>query len=290
MVLGVVGEGLVELGLETQPDRSVVLGYGGDAANTAVMAARLGCPTRIGGRVGDDALGSRLLTFWRSEGIDVSHVVVDPTAPTGIYANERGSEGLHRFDYHRRDSAGSRLASNDLGPGFYAGLTAVHVTGITLAVSSSSEAAAFSAIDEARRVGALVSLAVNHRPALGGSKDRLLEAAGRADIVFASAEEATEIGVPNARELVLTRGGAGAAVRTGGRETAVAGFGVAPTVDAAGAGDALAGAYLARRLAGDAPESALRVGVVAAGLSCRARGCALSYPSATEVGAALEHA
>ena len=66
--LGVVGEGLVELGLEAEPARGVVLGFGGDAPNAAVMAARLGCEARLAGRVGDDALGRRLLAFWREAG------------------------------------------------------------------------------------------------------------------------------------------------------------------------------------------------------------------------------
>jgi 2-dehydro-3-deoxygluconokinase len=57
-------------------------------------------------------------------------------------------------------------------------------------------------------------------------------------------------------------------------------------VDSAGAGDALAGAYLASRLAGAPPEVALDVGAVAAGLSCRARGCARSYPDRPELEAA----
>jgi len=76
-VLGVVGEGLIELGLEPAPDHAVTLGFGGDACNAAVMAARLGCVTRIGGRVGDDALGRRLGAFWEETGVDTSHVVRD---------------------------------------------------------------------------------------------------------------------------------------------------------------------------------------------------------------------
>lgn len=285
--LGVVGEGLVELGLEPAPDRSVVLGFGGDAANTAVMAARLGCDARIGGRVGADALGARLLTFWREEGIDVSAVVVDPEAPTGIYVNERGAEGPSRFDYHRRGSAGSRLRPDDVDDGFFTGLGALHLTGVTLAVSGSSEAAALDAIGRARREGTLVSLAINHRPALGGDPERLRDVAATADVVFLSEEELELVGMPPASEVVVTRGARGAAVRVDGREAAVPAVPAVPLVDAAGAGDALAGAYLARRLSGDAPELALRVGVAAASLSCRSRGCALSYPSRRDIEALL---
>jgi 2-dehydro-3-deoxygluconokinase len=296
--LGVVGEGLVELGLAPPPDEPVVLGYGGDAPNAAVMAALLGCPARVAGRVGADALGRRLLAFWREAGVDVSHVRVDGAAPTGLYVNELGREGLGRFDYHRACSAGSRLEPGDLDDAFLAGLGALHVTGVTLAVSASSRAAALAAVEAARRRGARVSLAVNHRPALAADPAPIAELARRADVVFVSAEEAQAVlgagdpgalaaALPAAAEVVLTRGPDGAAVSAGGDTTEVPGLRVDP-LDAAGAGDALAGAYLAARLAGEPPARALAVGVAAAGLSCRARGCAASYPSRAEVERALE--
>jgi 2-dehydro-3-deoxygluconokinase len=285
--LGVVGEGLVELGLEPAPDTSVAFGFGGDAANTAVMAARLGCDARIAGRVGADSLGARLLAFWREAGIDISSVLVDPEAPTGIYVNERGSAGPRRFDYHRSGSAGSRLQGSDLGEGFFAGLDGLHLTGVTLAVSASAAATAFEAIERARARDTVVSLAVNHRPALGGDPEQLRRAAALASVVFASEDDLEVIGMPQAAEVVLTSGARGAAVRIDGRESAVEGFPADPFVDDTGAGDALAGAYLARRLAGDSPRSALRVGVAAASLSCRGRGCALSYPPRAEVEALL---
>ena len=130
------------------------------------MAALLGVPARVGGRVGADGFGGRLLEFWQGVGLDTSHVVVDAGGPTGIYVNERGREGLYRFDYHRRLSAGSRFGPGDLGDPFFAGLGVLHLTGITLAVSLSSEHAAFDAIRRAEAVGATVSIAVNHRPSL----------------------------------------------------------------------------------------------------------------------------
>jgi 2-dehydro-3-deoxygluconokinase len=294
--LGVVGEGLIELGVEPAPDDSVTLGFGGDAPNAAVMAALLGVSARIAGRVGDDALGRRLLAFWRSAGVDVGHVVVDPDAPTGIYVNERGAEGLQRFDYHRAGSAGSRLAPADLGPAFLDGLGVLHVTGITLAVSPSSSDAALAAVERARAAGSRISVAVNHRPALRGDPARILELATRAHVVFVSEDEAGAVfgasepsvvgaALPGVEELVVTRGADGCLVRHAGTETARPAFAV-EVVDAAGAGDALAGAYLASRLAGADPEAALEMGAVAAALSCRARGCARSYPGRAEVEAA----
>jgi 2-dehydro-3-deoxygluconokinase len=291
--LGVVGEGLVEVGLEPSPRLEVVLGLGGDAPNAAVMAARLGCDVRIAGRVGDDALGRRLLDFWREAGVDTAHVVADGEAPTGIYVNERGREGLHRFDYHRAGSAGSRLEPADLADAFFSSLGILHVTGITLAVSGSSRAAALAAVERARAVGARVSLAVNHRPALDPDPAPIAALARSADVVFASAEEAEAVFgtsdagglaalLPADVELVVTRGGRGSVLVAGGTRTAVPALEV-EVVDAAGAGDALAGAYLAGRLAGREPRQALALGAAAAGLSCRARGCALSYPSRDEV-------
>jgi 2-dehydro-3-deoxygluconokinase len=203
---------------------------------------------------------------------------------------------LHRFDYHRRLSAGSRLRPGDLGGAFLEGLGALHLTGITLAVSATSRDAALALAEQARVAGIRISLAVNHRPALGGDIALLREVAAGADVVFVSADEAQEVfGQRDAAalerllgdaELVVSQGGKGATVAAGGRRWKFAALAV-DVVDAAGAGDALAGAYLAARLAGATPHDALRHGVAAAGLSCRARGCALSYPTSAEVERAL---
>ena len=224
-------------------------------------------------------------------------MLADPDAPTGIYVNERGAEGLRRFDYHRRGSAGSRLVPGDVDPSFLDGLGVLHLTGITLAVSASSREAALDLAERARTRGIRVSLAVNHRPALGGDVATLRDVARHADIVFVSEDEAgTVFGSADpsalaaglaAGEVVVTRGDKGAALvaEDGSHDVPAP---VVASVDPAGAGDALAGAYLAARLAGEPPLRALRVGVAAAALSCRARGCALSYPSRTEVMAAAQ--
>lgn len=290
-VIGAVGEGLFEIGLDEGGDAALRRGYGGDVANVCVMAARAGARVRLLGRVGDDALGRALLGFWHTAGVDIEHVCVDPDAPTGIYVNERTRAGTHRFDYHRRGSAGSRLAPADLEPTFFDGLRILHTSGISLAVCGTAAAAA---AQRASTRGVVVSFAVNHRPALGGDAGAVLAAARTADLVFVSAEEADELlqGAavedvrealgPRPREVVVTAGAEGAAVAPGGDVAKVSSPAV-EAIDAAGAGDALTGAYLAARVGGLDPVTALRRGVAAAALSCRSFGCALSYPSAEEI-------
>jgi 2-dehydro-3-deoxygluconokinase len=61
-----------------------------------------------------------------------------------------------------------------------------------------------------------------------------------------------------------------------------------PVRNAAGAGDALAGAYLAARLEGRAPAIALAWGIAAASLSVQYDGCAGSYPTGAQTRAEAE--
>lgn len=59
-----------------------------------------------------------------------------------------------------------------------------------------------------------------------------------------------------------------------------------PVVDAVGAGDALAEAYLAVRVRAGRVEKALGAGIAASSRSVRARGCAVSHPDASRVAGA----
>lgn len=294
--LGAVGEGLFEIGLDKGDTGPLRRGYGGDVANVCVMAARAGIGARLAARVGADALGRALLAFWGAEGVDVGHVQIETSAPTGIYVNERTPGNAHRFDYHRRGSAGSLLAPGDIAPAFISGLAVLHTSGISLAVVGAATAAA---VERARAAGALISFAVNHRPNLEGDPESVLAAARGADVVFISAEEAELLLETSAieevrealghdpSELVITLGANGAAIAAGSEVLTIRAPAV-DAVDAAGAGDALAGAYLAARIRGLDPEPALRRGVAAAALSCRAFGCALSYPAGAEIEALAE--
>jgi 2-dehydro-3-deoxygluconokinase len=291
--IGAIGEGLVELSPAGPDSGALSVNFGGDAANVAVMAARLGTHARFGGRVGGDTLGERLVEFWRRQGVGTGAVRSDSDGATGLYLNETQPDGRHRFTYWRTGSAGSRLRPGDLEQPFFDDLGILVVTGVTLAVSSTSAAAAAEAVDRARAAHARIACVLNHRPALGGDPAELAELARSADILIASADDADAVfGVADAVDLraLLTPGPAEVVVTAGARPA------VALTADAAvrqpappvqvrnaaGAGDALAGAYLAARAGALPVRQSLRWGVAAASLSVQVEGCASAYPSGEE--------
>ena len=70
------GETVLGSGFVTSP--------GGKGANQAVAVARLGGHGRFIGQLGQDAFGEQLLAGLRAEGIDCTHIMTTPDAPTGV--------------------------------------------------------------------------------------------------------------------------------------------------------------------------------------------------------------
>ncbi len=69
---------------ETIAGREFYTIAGGKGANQAVAAARLGARVAMVGRVGRDAFGPRLIHGLQAQGVDISHVCLEPDVPTGI--------------------------------------------------------------------------------------------------------------------------------------------------------------------------------------------------------------
>ncbi|WP_293069405.1 ribokinase [Okeania sp. SIO2B3] len=69
---------------ETINGNNFLTAGGGKGANQAVAAARLGIPTKIVGRVGNDSFGQQLLTSLQTANVDTTGVVVDENIHTGV--------------------------------------------------------------------------------------------------------------------------------------------------------------------------------------------------------------
>ena len=68
---------------ETLHGQTFFTAPGGKGANQAVASARLGVPTRMVGRVGQDVFSSTLLEILQQDGVEISGVLQDPDQPSG---------------------------------------------------------------------------------------------------------------------------------------------------------------------------------------------------------------
>ncbi|PRG23476.1 sugar kinase [Burkholderia multivorans] len=287
-----LGEAMIEFN-QAQPGRAEFLqGFGGDTSNFCVAAARQGASAGFVSAVGDDPFGRLLGELWRTEGVDTRFVRIDPGAPTGVYFVTHGADG-HRFDYLRAGSAASRYAPADLPLDALAAAKAVHLSGISLAISTSACDAAFAAIDHARAHRAKISFDTNLRLKLWPlprARAVMREALRHTDICLPSWDDVTALTGANDRDAIvdamlehgpqivaLKLGKEGAYVATPHERRVVPGFAV-EAVDATGAGDCFGGAFVARIVAGDDPFEAARYANAAAALSTTGYGAVAPIP------------
>lgn len=298
-----MGEPMLEFNrLPTGPDGRVLYleGHGGDTSNAAVAAARQGASVGYVTAIGQDGPGHSFLALWAREGVDAATVIRRPDAPTGIYVVTHDERG-HHFTFYRTGSAAARYRAEEVPEGAIRAARMLHVSGISQAISDSACDAVFHAIAVARAAGAKVSYDTNLRLRLwpAARAAAVIHAAiATADIALPSLDDAaalTGLTDPDAVAdfylrlcpLVLLKcGAAGCIVATPEGRTRIARHEVA-AIDATGAGDTFAGAFLARTLAGDDAVTAARYANAAAALSTTGYGAVAPIPREDEVRALL---
>ncbi len=266
---------------------AMTLRIGGAESNVAIGAARLGLEATWVGRVGADPLGRMVAREIAAEGVQAV-AIVDCDAPTGLMVKEQRTTTRQSIAYYRKGSAGSRLRHDDVPEELIADAGALHLTGITAALSSSARGALLQAVAIAGAARVPVSFDLNYRAALwseaeAGSFYRSLLPA--VDWVFAGEDEARLACGPLDDAEALARGlvelGAGAAIiKRGARGALSLVDGVVlehPAIpvqaaDTVGAGDAFVAGYLAERLMGGDPAACLSTAVTAATFVCATPG------------------
>ena len=279
-------------------------GFGGDTSNAAIAAARQGASVGYLTSVGCDWMGDAFLDLWAAEGVDASGVSRHDSAPTGVYFVTHSAEG-HKFDFLRKGSAASLMRPEQLPANYIAGARILHLSAISQAISDEARQACAAAIDAARAAGVRISFDTNLRLRLWDldTARRTIHATmARCDIALPSLEDSrqlTGLDAPDAiADFYLGLGPSMVALKMGGDGALIAGHGFrqripahpVTAVDATGAGDTFAGAFLARLLAGDDPETAGRYANVAAALSTRDYGAVAPIPRRAEVEKALRRA
>jgi fructokinase len=242
---------------------------GGAIANVAVAIARLRGSSRFIGGVSDDEFGQLLVRVLVDNHVDTQYIRVIKQAPTAIALVMLHAQGQRRFTFFRQDTADSQLQAGDLDWSAWQDAAVCHVGGVLLSTEP-ARTTTLVAMDYTRRVGSIVSLDVNVRPALWTSHsdihNTLAKAIERTDILKLSAEEAAFVSEqsslpkdPHERSwlkilgeallargpslVIITLGAGGALLFTASHQVEVPGRPVRP-LDTTGAGDAFMGAAL----------------------------------------------
>jgi len=255
----------------------------GAELNVAVGLSRLGLRVGYISRLGRDSFGRYLSTALDREGIDRQHVIVDGAHPTGFMLKSRADDGSDpRVEYFRRGSAASHLSPADNPSAYCARSRHLHVTGISVAISTSARELVFQMVAEARAAGRSVSFDPNLRRSLWPSQqamvDCLNQLAASSNWVLPGLAEArllTGLESPEAiADFYLERGAERVVVKLGPRGAfyasaagrgIVAGVPVARIVDTVGAGDGFAVGVISGLLEGLAfPDAVARGNAIGA--------------------------
>jgi len=272
----------------------------GAEANFAVGMTRMGFTAGYITRVGEDEFGRYILSFLKGEGVDVSRVVEDKEAPTGVYFIQRGYPvpGKSSVLYYRKGSAASRLCPQDLDPEYIGQTRLFHLTGITPALSETCREASYEAINITKNRNTLISLDTNIRLKLWKAKkarETLLPIIEKATILLTDPEDSQIlIGESDPEKaarsfldmgpstVVVKLGEEGALAATKEKTVRKSAFKV-PVVDMIGAGDAFAAGFVASILKGWSLERALEIANAAGALVVTVRGDIENLPSMKEV-------
>ncbi|MFD1936339.1 MULTISPECIES: sugar kinase [Nonomuraea] len=259
--LGVVSSGRV------RHDSEAGLDVGGPELTLAIALARLGHQVSFLGKVGADELGARITTVLRGEGVDVTDMREDGTAPTGLLLKESRVGHDPRLTHYRTRSAGSRLSPGNVPIDRIAACRLLHVTGVTPALGLDPREAVETAVGAAMTAGVPVSMAVDYLPALWPSlseaEEVLGELARKSSILFVRQDELDLVkpALTADRQVVVTRGAKGASVRSGGVRYDAPALSV-PVVDTMGAGEAFVAGYLSAVLEGLTAQERLARGTM----------------------------
>ncbi|WP_439258457.1 sugar kinase [Lonepinella sp. BR2271] len=291
------GEPMYELSQLPNQELNYLAGYGGDASNFAISAARQGAKVGMLAHIGDDVFGDKFIQLWQKENVNIDFVVRNPNAPTAIYLISHDEQG-HHFTFYRKGSAAAQITPEQITKQSIQSTKLLHTSAITHAISQSSSDTVFKAIELAKELGTKVSFDTNLRLKLW-SLDRaraiIHETIRMVDYCLPSLDEAILLTKLNkaddiadfylklgAKVIILKMGKEGAMVATENERFIEKGHKV-ETVDATGAGDCFSGAFLTQIMQGKSLKESLYYANSAAALTTTGFGAVAPIPYCHQV-------
>lgn len=179
--------------------------WGGGEANVCASLSMLGLPARYLTALPRQPISESLVTSLRGLGVDTSRILWRKSGRLGLYfvevgANQRGST----VTYDREYSAVSLAESTEYDfAEALAGVTWLHVTGITPAISAAACAANLALVKLARSRGVTISCDLNFRKKLWNwrpgtasrdlARECMTAVLEHVDLVIANEEDAADV-------------------------------------------------------------------------------------------------
>lgn len=263
---------------------------GGPAANVAVAAERLGTDAALITKLPDSPLGRKVAGDLRRHGLEVDVVWADADARQGLTFVEHGGRPRgSAVHYDRAGSAFGTVTPEELPRGRIGNAGTFFVTGVTPSLSGEMAELTAKLLAAASDAGVRTAFDVNYRSGLWDAETAegtLTQLFPAVDVLFVSLREARNVlGIErNPREManhlaaewdfetvVVTRGENGSLAL---HDSTIHEQGIheTDTVAPIAGGDAFAGAFLARRLAGDDVRTAQEYAAATAALKRTIRG------------------
>ena len=256
------------------------------------------------GVVGKDKFAECFLAGMEKNGVDVSHIRIDPNKTTGISFLAKNSDGSREFLFTLRDSAAGTLGVDDYDAEFFNSARCIHLSGASYSVARSIAELQDVVIANISS-DVLVTFDPNYRDSLIDVESFLKitkKAFERCDLFLPSMGEA-KLFCPEAKDdidacrriaatgkmVALKDGANGAYGFYGDKEIFVKAYEV-EEIDPTGAGDTFGGALTGALLNGKDFFTALHYGAAAGALAANRMGLMENVPNRADVEAVLREA
>jgi 2-dehydro-3-deoxygluconokinase len=257
----------------------------GPESNAAIAAEKLGAVSTWLSKLPDSPLGRRVVGDLHRHGIDTEVVWSDTGRQGTLYMEHAGPPRGTNVIYDRENAAIANCTIGELDLQPLQDARAFYVTGITPALSETLRETTVDLLKAAREAGTTVAMNLKYRSMLWTpevAQSTLTKLFPAVDVFVTSVRDAeTVLGFDDSdankiahnlaskydfRTVVVTRGEHGAIAW---HDSVIHDHDVyeAETVNPLGANDALTGAFLARRMAGDGVGRALEYGAATAAIT-----------------------
>jgi fructokinase len=276
-----------------------VLQGGGTSANTAVALRKLGIPTDFMGTLGDDTYGHYILDEFKSRGIGIDSLIVDPSLNTiCVFAFIDKTGERYLWGWPRVRQSFKELDAERINWDAVDNARWIHSSGMVLTYDTSARQNVIRIFKRAHERGIPTSFDLNLRVDSGildgGYRDVILEIMEYCAYVLGSGEEEFHYLGPcddwqdnaasfvrEGRTIVVRMGKGGSTVMSSGGAWDAGVFPV-DVVDTVGAGDVFNAGFIAALLEGKTLKESIIWGNAVAGFKVARKG-ARSTPSRDEL-------